>query len=165
MNDVYDIVYLTDKNLKTPSTLVDLDNELNFVKNCIDKMFNTMYKNNGIGLAAPQVGINKRFFIMDINSCGKKIMINPVILEKSEIMEKNNEGCLSLPGGSAEVNRHSEILVSWVDINGNTKQDKFDGLASVCIQHEIDHLDGILFVDRLSKLKKSMVVKKVLKNI
>ena len=157
------IRYLGDNCLREVSTDVKED-EYEDVVSVIDKMYEVMYSNNGIGLAAPQVGINKRFIIIDIEN-EKYVMINPVITKSSTEIQKYSEGCLSLPGAKAEVERPNEITVTWCDVEKNINVDTFTGLMAICIQHEIDHLDGILFIDRISKLKKNMAVKKVNKLI
>lgn len=166
--EIFDIVYLGEKNLQESSTTVN-DNEMDFVRENIEKMFNTMYHNNGIGLAAPQIGINKRFIIIDIGDVdgkqNKYVMINPEIISMSEEKTDLVEGCLSLPGSNAKVTRPENITVKWLDENSIEHIQTFSGLMAKCVQHEIDHLNGILFIDHLSSLKKGMVVKKVMKKL
>lgn len=167
--NIFDMVYLGTKSLTEVSTIVE-DSEFDSVIDNVDKMFDTMHHYNGIGLAAPQVGINKRFIAIDIGSdidenSGKYFMINPEIIEKSDETSEFEEGCLSLPTGRAKVTRPAEITVRWTDPNREVKTETFKGIMATCVQHEIDHLDGILFIDHVSKLKKSMVVKKVKKLI
>ena len=132
----------------------------------MDDMLETMYAANGIGLAAIQIGIPKRIIVMDIGKEGKKeprYFVNPVIMNKDSIKNTHEEGCLSVPEQFAEIDRPSKCEVEYLDYNGKKQLLKADGLLATCIQHEMDHLEGILFIDYLSKLKKSMIVKKLSK--
>ena len=133
----------------------------------MDDMLETMYDAKGIGLAAIQVGVPKRIIVMDLSKEGGKkeprYFVNPIIKNKNSNLSKYLEGCLSLPDQFAEINRPSTCEVEYLDYNGNQKTLKADGLLATCIQHEMDHLDGILFIDHLSKLKKSMIIKKLSK--
>jgi len=132
----------------------------------MDDMLETMYHANGIGLAAIQIGIPKRIIVMDIAKEGKKeprYFVNPVILNKDPIKNTHEEGCLSVPNQFAEVDRPATCEVEYLDYSGAKKLLKADGLLATCIQHEMDHLEGILFIDYLSKLKKSMIIKKLSK--
>ena len=160
---VLDILIIPDKRLKYKSTNIDAFDE--DLKSVVKNMFDTLAASgNGIGLAAPQVGINKRIVVIDLKEDGKSnpmTLINPKILSSSPECLINEEGCLSIPGYYADVKRPAEIEVEWNDLEGNKKKKKCSGLLSVCIQHEIDHLDGILFIDYLSKLKKTMIIKKL----
>ena len=127
-------------------------------------MLDTMYDANGIGLAAIQIGIPKRIIVMDISKNEKKeprYFVNPVIINKNSIKNTHEEGCLSLPNQFAEIDRPSKCEVEYLDYYGKKQLLKADGLLATCIQHEMDHLEGILFIDYLSKLKKSMIVKKL----
>ena len=137
------------------------------VQKLMKDMEETMYKAPGIGLAAVQIGILKRVVVIDISKDdGKKnplFFVNPKIIYKSENTSTYEEGCLSLPGQFAEIERPAECLVKYLDFYGKEKQLKADGLMATCIQHEVDHLDGILFIDYLSKLKKTMIIKKLKK--
>ena len=129
-------------------------------------MLDTMYDANGIGLAAIQIGIPKRIIVMDISKDEKKeprYFVNPVILNKDRIKNTHEEGCLSVPEQFAEIDRPSKCDVAYLDYNGKKQLLKADGLLATCIQHEMDHLEGILFIDYLSKLKKSMITKKLSK--
>ena len=130
-------------------------------------MFETMYNAPGIGLAAVQVGVLKRLIVIDISKENEKrnplCLINPVITKKSTITSTYEEGCLSIPGHFAEIERPADCEVEYVDDQGKKKSLKADGLLATCIQHEVDHLDGILFIDYLSKLKKDMIIKKLVK--
>ena len=133
----------------------------------MDDMLETMYAANGIGLAAIQIGIPKRIIVIDLNrdEIQKKPMyfVNPVIKNKDPLKVTYEEGCLSVPNQFAEVDRPSKCEVEYLDYDGNKKLLKADGLLATCIQHEMDHLEGILFIDYLSKLKKSMIIKKLSK--
>ena len=133
----------------------------------MDDMLETMYDAKGIGLAAIQIGIPKRIIVMDICKDKEKnnpmYFVNPIINNRNLNLSKYLEGCLSLPDQFAEVDRPSTCEVEYLDYNGNKKILKADGLLSTCIQHEMDHLEGILFIDHLSKLKKSMIIKKLSK--
>ena len=133
----------------------------------MDDMLDTMYQAKGIGLAAIQIGISKRIIVMDISKDNEKnnpmYFVNPTIKNKNSILSKYLEGCLSLPEQFAEVERPSTCEIEYLDYHGEKKILKADGLFAVCIQHELDHLDGVLFVDHLSKLKKSMIIKKLSK--
>ena len=130
-------------------------------------MLETMYAANGIGLAAIQVGIPKRIIVMDIckkeNKKEPRYFVNPIIKNKNSDKATYEEGCLSVPNQFAEVDRPSKCEVEYLDYNGNKQLLKAEGLLATCIQHEMDHLEGILFIDYLSKLKKSMIIKKLTK--
>ena len=160
---VLNILIIPDKRLKYKSTKVGAFDK--GLKDVVKDMFDTLdASGNGIGLAAPQVGINKRIVVIDLKEDGKSkpmTLVNPKILSSSSKSLINEEGCLSIPGYYADVSRPSEIEVEWFDLKGNRKKKKCSGLLSVCIQHEIDHLDGILFIDYLSKLKKNRALEKV----
>ena len=133
----------------------------------MDDMLETMYAANGIGLAAIQIGIPKRIIVIDLNrdEIKKKPMyfVNPLIKNKDPQKETYEEGCLSVPNQFAEVDRPSKCEIEYLDYDGNKKLLKADGLLATCIQHEMDHLEGILFIDYLSKLKKNMIIKKLSK--
>ncbi len=134
----------------------------------MDDMLETMYEANGIGLAAIQIGVPKRIIVMDLGKeDGKKdprYFVNPVIKNKNQSKSTYEEGCLSVPNQFAEIDRPSKCEVEYLDYNGEKKILKAEGLLATCIQHEMDHLEGILFIDYLSKLKKSMILKKLSKN-
>ena len=133
----------------------------------MDDMLETMYAAPGIGLAAIQIGVPKRIIVMDISKEeGKKeprYFVNPVIKNKDSINVTYEEGCLSVPDQFAEIDRPSKCEVEYLDYNGKKQLLKADGLLATCIQHEMDHLEGILFIDYLSKLKRSMIIKKLSK--
>ena len=150
---------------KTSEPIEKVDNS---IRKLMQEMLETMYAAPGIGLAAVQVGILKRLIVIDISKDKEKneplFLINPEILEKSETTSIYEEGCLSLPEQFAEIERPAECSLKYLDLNGNQKNLKATGLLSTCIQHEVDHLNGVLFIDYLSKLKKDIIVKKVSKN-
>ena len=133
----------------------------------MDDMLETMYAAPGIGLAAIQIGVPKRIIVMDIcKEEGKKeprYFVNPVIKNKDTLKAIYEEGCLSVPDQFAEIERPSKCEVEYLDYTGEKQLLKADGLLATCIQHEMDHLEGILFIDHLSKLKKSMIIKKLSK--
>ena len=135
------------------------------VKIFLDKMLHTMYDSNGIGLAAPQVGVLSRLIVMDCSDKNNKKksfkFINPEILEFSNDIVEFEEGCLSLPTQFAKVDRPESILVRFKDETGKKIQKRFYGIEATCLQHEIDHLNGKLFVDHISKLKKNRIIKKL----
>ena len=154
------------KILRQVSSLVDSigKNE----KKLMDDMLDTMYAANGIGLAAIQIGIPKRIIVLDIDKDENKknpmYFVNPIIRNKNQKKNTYEEGCLSVPNQYAEINRSSKCDVEYLDYNGKKQLLKVEGLLATCIQHEMDHLEGILFIDYLSKLKKSIIIKKLLKN-
>ena len=133
----------------------------------MDDMLETMYMAKGIGLAAIQVGVPKRIIVMDIGNRDKEkepmYFVNPIIKNKNSEHSTYEEGCLSVPNQFAEVDRPSICEVEFLDYNGKKKILNASGLLATCIQHEMDHLEGILFIDYLSKLKKMMIVKKLSK--
>ena len=134
----------------------------------MDDMLETMYDANGIGLASIQIGVPKRIIVMDISKKDEKknpmYFVNPIIKNKNLEMSTYEEGCLSVPNYFAEVDRPKRCDVEYIDYHGKKKILKAEGLLSTCIQHEMDHLEGILFIDYLSKLKKTMIIKKLSKN-
>ena len=136
-------------------------------KKLMDDMLETMYAAPGIGLAAIQVGILKRLVVIDISKGEEEkkpiFLINPQIIHRSKKTSIYEEGCLSLPGQFAEIERPAECTLKYIDYNGKEKELKADGLLATCVQHEVDHLNGILFIDYLSKLKKDMIIKKLVK--
>jgi peptide deformylase len=161
------ILEVPDPRLKTISTPVEaFDGDL---KKLVDDMFETMYAAPGIGLAAIQVGVPKRLLVIDLqeeNEAGEsvknpRIFVNPEILDPSEDQSIYNEGCLSVPDQYAEVERPSTIRARWQDLDGKVHEEAMEGLMATCLQHEMDHLEGILFIDHLSRLKRQMVLKKI----
>ena len=150
---------------KKSANLEKVDDEL---RKLLDDMLETMYAAPGIGLAAVQIGILKRLVVIDISKEKEKkkplFLINPEIISKSKNTSTYEEGCLSLPGHFAEIERPAECQIKYIDYEGKKQEIKVNGLLSTCIQHEIDHLNGILFIDYLSKLKKDMILKKLVKH-
>ena len=136
-------------------------------KKLIDDLFETMYVSNGIGLAAVQIGILKRILVVDVSAKDEKnqpiVLINPVIKNLSDNTSVYEEGCLSIPETFIEIERPKICEVEYIDEKGSKKNLKCDGLLSTCIQHEINHLDGKLIIDHLSKLKKDFIIKKISK--
>ncbi len=134
----------------------------------IPRMFATMYKAPGIGLAAPQVGELLRLAIVDLMPDEQPdpiVLINPEIVARSEELATREEGCLSIPGQYAEVTRPARVKVRYLDQGGAKKEIEADGLLSACLQHEIDHLDGVLFIDYLTTLKRNMLLRKLAKDM
>ena len=138
----------------------------------IADMFATMYAAPGIGLAAIQVGVPERILVIDLQEVKEegaepvrepRVFINPEIVEASQELKVYNEGCLSLPEQYAEIERPARVRARWMDEKGKTQEQELDGLLAVCLQHEMDHLEGILFVDHLSRLKRDMILKKLAK--
>jgi peptide deformylase len=125
-------------------------------------MFETMYDAKGIGLAAPQVGLSQRLIVVDVKEEGAEplALLNPVVAEAGAATEKYEEGCLSIPGVAATVERPVTCVVEALDAKGQPVRIQADGMLARCLQHEIDHLDGILFIDRLSPIKRNMILKK-----
>ena len=136
-------------------------------KKLINDLFETMYNSNGIGLAAVQVGILKRILVVDVSNKDEKkeplSFINPIIKKISDETSVYEEGCLSIPDTFIEIERPKICEVEYIDINGKIQNLKCDGLLSTCLQHEINHLDGKLIIDHLSKLKKDLIIKKISK--
>ena len=136
-------------------------------RSLMNDMLDTMYAAPGIGLAAIQIGIPKRIIVMDIsrdeNKKEPRYFINPIIKNRNKEKAKYEEGCLSVPDQFAEIERPNTCEVEYLDYEGKKQLLKADGLLATCIQHEMDHLEGILFIDYLSKLKKSMIIKKLSK--
>jgi len=158
---------LTEPNeiLRKKSFPVDnVDKDLQIL---MDDMLETMYAAPGIGLAAIQVGIPKRVIVLDIEQKeGNKkplFLVNPEIIQKSKNLSTYEEGCLSVPGQFAEIDRPDKCHVKYLDYYGEKKEINAEGMLATCIQHEMDHLEGILFIDYLSKLKKTMIIKKLSK--
>jgi len=141
------------------------------LKNLVQDMLDTMYDAPGVGLAAPQIGVSLQVAVTDVDwrsedSNGKrehKVWINPEFLWKSDEFESNEEGCLSVPDIYAEVARPNAVSLRWFDLEGNQHEQDFDGFQAVALQHEFDHLDGKVFIDYLSPLKRRMIIKKIKK--
>lgn len=155
------VLSFPNEKLRTKATNVaEITDE---IRNIIDDMFETMYEEKGVGLAATQVDIHQRIVVMDISDEKDEplVFINPEITYKSEEMVINEEGCLSVPGCYAKVDRHAQVTVKALDRDGKEFSLEGDELLSICIQHELDHLMGILFVDYLSPLKRQRFQKKL----
>ena len=161
------ILEVPDPRLKTISSPVEVfDADL---KKLVDDMFETMYDAPGIGLAAIQVGVAKRLLVMDLQEPGKdgeavpnpRIFVNPEILDPSEERSVYSEGCLSVPDQYAEIERPAKVRARWQGLDGKVHEEAMDDLMATCLQHEMDHLEGILFIDHLSRLKRQMVLKKI----
>jgi peptide deformylase len=179
---IREIIEVPDPRLKTVSTPVEtFDEEL---KTLVSDMFETMYAAHGIGLAAIQIGVPLRVLVIDLqpedpdaepepcNHDGHhhhhqptkrepRIFVNPEILDPSADVSTYQEGCLSVPDIYADVDRPMTCRVRWQDLEGNTHEEEMDGLMATCIQHEMDHLEGVLFIDHLSRLKRQMALKKL----
>ena len=137
-------------------------------KKLVNDLFETMYNSNGIGLAAVQVGILKRILVIDVSTKEEKknplCFINPVIKKISDGTSVYEEGCLSIPDTFIEIERPKICEVEYIDLDGKLKNIRCDGLLSTCLQHEINHLDGKLIIDQLTKLKRDIIIKKISKN-
>ncbi|PWK60171.1 peptide deformylase [Roseicyclus mahoneyensis] len=150
---------------KTAPQIADLSDDL---RRLADDMLETMYAAPGIGLAAPQVGVDARLIVMDcVKGEGATprplAMFNPEIVAESDTRNVYEEGCLSIPDQYADVERPAEVTVRWIDRNGAPQQEDFDGLWATCVQHEIDHLNGVLFIDYLTPLKRQLITRKMVK--
>lgn len=159
------LIILPDPILRQVSTKVEqVDGD---IKTLSEDMLETMYDAPGIGLAAIQVGISKRMLVIDLAKEGEdkapQVFINPEILASSDERSVYEEGCLSIPDYYAEVERPARITVKYIDLSGKEQTIETDGLLATCLQHEIDHLNGVLFIDHISRLKRDMVIKKFTK--
>ncbi|MDH3662472.1 MAG: peptide deformylase [Alphaproteobacteria bacterium] len=161
---ILDIILAPDPRLTAPCEPVEaVDGAL---QRLMDDMLETMYKAPGIGLAAPQVGVMKRFFVVDVgeeNARDPRFFINPEITDRSETTSVYEEGCLSLPKQFADVERSDAVSLRYRDRRGAERTLDADGMLARCIQHEMDHLDGILFIDHLSALKRRMILRRMTK--
>jgi peptide deformylase len=162
---VRDIIILPDKTLRLvsePVKQVDAG-----IKKLVDDLFETMYKAPGIGLAAIQIGVPKRVITMDLSkkedNHAPQVFINPEITWMSDQTETYEEGCLSIPEYYEEVERPAEVKVKYLGLDGKSHEVQAKGLLATCLQHEIDHINGVLFIDHLSKLKRDRVIKKFAK--
>jgi peptide deformylase len=138
------------------------------IQKILPGMFAAMYQAPGIGLAAPQVGLSQRFVLIDLGEKENRepmILINPEIVAETEEMATREEGCLSLPSQYAEVVRPEKVRVRWQTIHGDRQERDVDGLLATCIQHELDHLEGVLFVDHLSALRRNMILRRLAKDL
>ncbi len=158
-----ELLHFPDERLRTVAEPVDKVDDN--IRKIVDQMFYTMYEEMGIGLAATQVNIHKRIIVIDISGEEKQkcVLINPEIISNSQEKDTMEEGCLSVPGFYEEIKRFRKIKVKTLNYDGGQEVIEAEDLLSVCIQHEIDHLDGKLFVDYLSNLKKDRIKKKILK--
>ena len=156
------IILLPDPVLRRvadPVTAVDAE-----VRQLADDMLETMYAAPGLGLAAPQVGISRRVVVIDVSEKDDEkhpfVMINPEIVRRSETLNVHEEGCLSIPDVRVEIERPAEVVVKFLDRDGKVQEVQADDLFATCIQHEIDHLDGKMLIDYMSRLKRDMVVRR-----
>lgn len=162
------VLIAPDERLKTKS--LPIEQVTDEIRELAASLFDTMYYEKGIGLAAVQVGVHKRIVVADVDwrdedgTPGTQyVLINPEILENSPELNMYKEGCLSLPEQFAEVTRPKTVRVRWTDLSGKQQEEAFDGLLATCIQHEIDHLNGIIFVDHASPVKRDMILRKLTK--
>lgn len=165
MASIYSIVTIPDPVLRKMADPVErVDDSL---RKLMDDLLATMYDAPGVGLAAPQVGISRRVIVMDTARDDEPkapiVMANPEILERSEDMHIHEEGCLSVPEVTADVERPAITRVSYLDREGKRQEAELEGLLSTIVQHEVDHLNGVLFIDYLSRLKRDMIVRKFTK--
>jgi peptide deformylase len=174
---VLPIIEVPDPILRAASAPVErVDDEL---RKLAADMFETMYEAPGIGLAAVQVAVTRRLVVIDLQEPDPAaaegdeeapplrrpfVFVNPEIVHRSDARKSYNEGCLSIPDQYAEIERPDIVRARWIDLDGRQQEGEFDGLMSVCLQHEVDHLDGVLFIDHLSRLKRDMIVRKVVKS-
>ena len=156
------IILLPDPVLRRaaePITSIDDD-----VRRLADDMLETMYAAPGVGLAAPQVGISRRLIVLDVSEKDDEkrpyVMINPLIVKRGEELNVHEEGCLSIPDVRVEIERPAEVVVQYLDRDGNQQELAADELLATCLQHEIDHLDGRLLIDYMSRLKRDMVIRR-----
>jgi peptide deformylase len=159
---VREIIKIPDKRLRLKSEPVKRIDAS--IRKLVDDLFETMYEAPGIGLAAIQVGVAKRVVTMDLSKKEDdhkpQVFINPEVIWKSEETSKYEEGCLSIPEYYEEVERPAKVKVKYLDLEGKTQELEASGLLATCLQHEIDHTNGVLFIDHISKLKRDRIVKK-----
>ena len=160
------IILHPDPRLKRPADPVGAPDAA--LRRLASDLFETMYEAPGIGLAAPQVGEGIRLLVMDCmreegDEPRPMALVDPQVVWTSEARATYDEGCLSIPEHYAEVERPARVAVRWTDLDGAPRQETFEGLWAVCVQHEIDHLDGVLFIDHLTQLKRQMITRKMLK--
>jgi peptide deformylase len=160
-----EIIKLPDKRLRLPSEPIKRIDAS--IRKLVDDLFETMYEAPGIGLAAIQIGVAKRVVTMDLSKKEEEhkplVFINPAIVWKSDETAKYEEGCLSIPEFYEEVERPAKVKVKYLDLDGNEHEIEASGLFAICLQHEIDHTNGVLFIDHISKLKRDRIVKKFIK--
>ena len=159
------IITAPDPRLKLVASRVDAVDD--GVRRLMDDMLETMYEAPGVGLAAPQVGVLKRVIVADVARSGEApqpmLMANPEIIEASQERVVFEEGCLSLPEHFADIKRHERIRIRYLDRENEIREQDVEGFLATCVQHEIDHLDGVLFVDHISGLKRGMIMRKLTK--
>jgi len=165
MTHIYPIITIPDPVLRNQAAEIErVDAEL---RQLMDDMLATMYDAPGVGLAAPQIGIPRRLIVMDASKDEDEktpiVMVNPRILERSEELRVHEEGCLSIPEVTAEVERPAMARIAYLDREGKPQEAELEGIWSTIVQHEVDHLNGVLFIDYLSRLKRDMIVKKFTK--
>jgi len=186
---IREIIEVPDPRLKTVSTPVEANEFNEDLRTLVEDMFETMYDAPGIGLAAIQVGVPKRVLVIDLQpedpaaepvECDEdhgdgdahthqptkndpRVYINPVILDPAEALSTYQEGCLSVPDIFADIDRPATCTVRYQDLEGKTHEEQLEGLMATCLQHEMDHLEGILFIDHLSRLKRGIALKKLKK--
>ena len=161
------ILIAPNKALKTKARAIKTE-DMDRVRLLVPRMFEAMYKAPGIGLAAPQVNVGLRLAVVDLMPADTRapiVLINPEILRVSEDWATREEGCLSLPNQYADVTRPAQVRVGYSDLDGRRREIDADGLMAACLQHELDHLDGVLFVDHLSVLKRNMLMRKLAKEM
>jgi peptide deformylase len=167
---IREIVEVPDPRLRQISSPVE--EVTDEIRDLVSDMFETMYAAPGIGLAAIQVGVAQRILVIDLQEPEEEggepvkdphVFINPEILQHSDQEVPYTEGCLSVPDQFAEVDRPDKIRARWLDLDGKQQEQDIDGLLAVCLQHEMDHLNGVLFIDHLSRLKRDMILKKLAK--
>ena len=160
-----EIIHVPDPLLKTVSRAVEqVDDDL---RKLMDNMLESMYAAPGIGLAAIQVAVPRRLLVIDTEGDASnpqpKFIINPEVVWESDDISVYNEGCLSVPDQYAEIERPANIRLKYIDYFGKSQEEEMGGLLATCVQHEIDHLDGVVFIDYLSRLKRNMIIKKIMK--
>ncbi|MCO4798315.1 MAG: peptide deformylase [Colwelliaceae bacterium] len=158
---ILDVLKFPDERLRTKATPVaDVNDD---IKKIVDDMFETMYAEKGVGLAATQVNIHQRIVVIDVSEDKEEsfVLINPKIIKKNDEIMVNEEGCLSVPTCYAKVDRHTKVTVKALDIHGKEFELEGEELLAICIQHELDHLNGVLFVDYLSPLKRKRIQTKL----
>ena len=167
---IREIVEVPDPRLRQISSPVE--EVTDEVRELVSDMFETMYAAPGIGLAAIQIGVPQRILVIDLQEPEEEggepvkdphVFINPEIVQHSDQEVPYTEGCLSVPDQFAEVDRPDQIRARWLDLEGKQHEEELDGLLAVCLQHEMDHLNGVLFIDHLSRLKREMILKKLAK--
>ncbi len=168
---IRDIIIAPDPRLKIKSFLVE--NIDASIRELVEDMFDTMYHERGIGLAAVQIGVHKRVLVADVTwretdakeaiSGEQHVLVNPEIINNSGDENVYKEGCLSFPDQFAEVTRPSSVRVKFTDLDGKQREESYEGLLATCIQHEIDHLNGITFVDHISSIKRDMITRRLSK--